>query len=198
MMVYLVDDEPDLLESLSWMLAAEGIDSQSFSDGASLLAALPPQAVGVAVLDINMPQLDGLELQQQLRQLHPSLGLIFLTGYGSVPKAVQALQAGALDFLEKPVAPARLLTAIAAAQQWAQTHAQQHLQQQALQQKLALLTEREAQLLPLVVAGKANKVICAELHLAQRTVEIHRRNLFAKMAVANAAELALLLGSQRS
>ncbi len=196
--IYLVDDDRDVREALGWMLEAKGMPSQAFGSADEFLQALDDSQPGVAVLDINMPGMDGLALQQALKARGCLLSLVFLTGYATVPKAVQALQAGALDFLEKPVDGDKLIALIE--QGLAQSGKRHEMAQneQALQQKLAGLTERERELMPLVIAGKTNKIIAAELFIAQRTVEIHRKNLFAKMGVQNAAELALLIGQHRA
>ncbi|MBY5992677.1 response regulator transcription factor [Ferrimonas balearica] len=192
--IYLVDDDADVRDALGWMLEAKGLHSEAFDSGNRFLEQLDPQTPGVAVLDINMPGMDGLAVQQALLERGSRLSLIFLTGYATVPKAVQAVQAGALDFLEKPVDGDRLIALIEEGLVRSEQRHRAAGEAQALTQKLASLTERERQLMALVVAGKTNKAIGAELFIAQRTVEIHRKNLFDKMGVHNAAELALLIG----
>lgn len=194
MTIYLVDDDKDIRETLAWMLEAKGISLTSFAEAESFLSQANFHQPGVAIIDINMPGMDGLALQQALNQHNSVLAQIFLTGYATVPKAVQALQSGALDFLEKPVDVERLLQLIEQGQLDSQQRHQHLTELNAIDLKLAELTVRERQLMQLVVAGKTNKAIADELFIALRTVEIHRKNLFAKMNVNNAAELALLAG----
>ncbi|MBY6186321.1 response regulator [Marinobacter hydrocarbonoclasticus] len=196
--IYVIDDEADVREALSWMLEGCGYQAQCFASGQEFLSELDPAATGVAIIDIKMPVMDGLELQAALNRLGSPLCQVFLTGNATVPKAVQALQNGALDFLEKPVDGDKLLAIIQQGLARSEEVANSAREKADLEQRLASLTPRERDLMERVVAGKANKVIAAELFIAQRTVEIHRHNLFEKMGVSNAAELALLLGRHQA
>ncbi|WP_238786913.1 response regulator transcription factor [Ferrimonas lipolytica] len=196
--VYVVDDEADVRESLAWMLSGVGIEALLFESAVAFLEAIDAEATGVAILDINMPKMDGIELQAQLNQRGCLLSVIFLTGYATVPKAVQALQAGAMDFLEKPVNGDQLLALIQQGLELSGRRQQETLEVNQLAAKLTSLTERERELMMLVINGHTNKAIAAQLFIAQRTVEIHRKSLFDKMGVNNAAELALLLGRHQA
>ncbi|ADN77098.1 two component transcriptional regulator, LuxR family [Ferrimonas balearica DSM 9799] len=196
--IFVIDDEADVREALSWMLEGCGYQPRCFASAQAFLAELDPTQTGVAIIDIKMPVMDGLELQAELNRVGSPLSQVFLTGNATVPKAVQALQNGALDFLEKPVDGDKLLAIIRQGLARSSQLAQSSRQKADLEQRLASLTPRERDLMERVVAGKANKVIAAELFIAQRTVEIHRHNLFDKMGVSNAAELALLLGRHQA
>ncbi|MBY5921849.1 response regulator [Ferrimonas balearica] len=196
--IFVIDDEADVREALSWMLEGCGYQARCFASGPEFLAALEPGTTGVAIIDIKMPGMDGLALQAVLNEQGCLLSQIFLTGNATVPKAVQALQNGALDFLEKPVDGDKLIGLIEQGLTRSNQLAETTRQRADLEQRLASLTPRERDLMERVVAGKANKVIAAELFIAQRTVEIHRHNLFEKMGVSNAAELALLLGRHQA
>ncbi|WP_417347041.1 response regulator transcription factor [Ferrimonas sp.] len=195
--IFLVDDDRDVRESLQWMLEAKGMQAEGFDCADAFLDAMDPDQVGVAILDIEMPGLDGLALQQELNRRGSLLSVIILTGHANVPRAVAALKAGALDFLEKPVEGERLLPLIERGLKASQERQQEDSLAGDWETRVAQLTERESQLMQLVVEGKTNKEICDKLFIAQRTVEIHRANLLKKMGVKNAAELAFLVGRNR-
>ncbi|WP_229359886.1 response regulator transcription factor [Ferrimonas aestuarii] len=195
--IFLVDDDHDVREALQWMLDAKGITSQGFSSAREFLDSIAPETTGVAILDIEMPGMDGLALQQELSRRHSRLSVLILTGHANVPRAVSALKAGALDFLEKPVNPDRLLPLIEKGLSLSEEKSHDGLKAAQWQQRIDALTERETQLMLLVIEGKTNKEICDKLFIAQRTVEIHRHNLLKKMGVKNAAELAFLVGKNQ-
>ncbi|WP_028111722.1 response regulator transcription factor [Ferrimonas kyonanensis] len=195
--IFLVDDDNDVRESLQWMLEAKGKSATGFDSATAFLDAVEPDQTGVAILDIEMPGLDGLALQQELNRRGSLLSVIILTGHANVPRAVTALKAGALDFLEKPVDGDRLLPLIERGLKASQERQQEDSQAEDWEARVAQLTERERQLMQLVVEGTTNKEICDKLFIAQRTVEIHRHNLLKKMGVKNAAELAFLVGRNR-
>ncbi|SDJ86396.1 Two-component response regulator, FixJ family, consists of REC and HTH domains [Ferrimonas sediminum] len=195
--IFLVDDDNDVRESLQWMLEAKGKSATGFDSAAAFLDAVDPDQTGVAILDIEMPGMDGLALQQELNRRGSLLSVIILTGHANVPRAVTALKAGALDFLEKPVDGDRLLPLIERGLKASQERQEEDSQAGDWEAKMAQLTERESQLMQLVVEGTTNKEICDKLFIAQRTVEIHRHNLLKKMGVKNAAELAFLVGRNR-
>jgi two-component system response regulator FixJ len=187
--VFIVDDDPGIRDSLSLLLAASGYATQAFESATAFLAGDTPKAVGCLIVDVQMPEMDGITLQKELVARHSPLQVIVMTGHGDIPIAVGAMKAGAVDFLEKPFDETVLLDAVRRAHQRAGTvrdHAKEAGETSA---KLALLTERERQVLDLIVAGKANKVIAHELSISPRTVEIHRARVMEKMDAGNLADL---------
>ncbi|MCL1041133.1 response regulator [Shewanella marisflavi] len=196
--LYLVDDDQDVLDSLHWMLEGMGYSPETFLNADSFLAKVDLQQPGVAILDIQMPGMDGIELLQHIRQQGSPLSVIMLTGHGTISMAVQAIQQGALDFLEKPADGDKLLDLLIKAKQATQHAFERQALKLSIAQRLALLSPREQQVMNYVLAGKLNKVIAAELNVAQRTVELHRQKVMQKMQVSNVAELAYLTALHKS
>lgn len=196
--LYLVDDDQDVLDSLHWMLEGMGYSPETFLNADSFLAKVELQQPGVAILDIQMPGMDGIELLQHIRQHGSPLSVIMLTGHGTISMAVQAIQQGALDFLEKPADGDKLLDLLIKAKQATQHAFERQALKLSIAQRLALLSPREQQVMNYVLAGKLNKVIAAELNVAQRTVELHRQKVMQKMQVSNVAELAYLTALHKS
>ncbi|QDF67262.1 response regulator transcription factor [Shewanella sp. SNU WT4] len=195
--LYLVDDDQDVLDSLSWMLEGMGFASQSFTCPANLLSAVDIHAPAVMLLDIHMPGMDGMALLQHLVKLQSPIQIIMLTGHGNIAMAVQSMRVGALDFLEKPADGDKLKPLLLQAMQVSEQAYAAHNQHQLLRAQLNSLSPREHQVMTLVLAGKMNKVIASELELAQRTVELHKQKLLQKMQVSNAAELAWQLAKHQ-
>ncbi|KHT57952.1 hypothetical protein RJ45_25980 [Photobacterium gaetbulicola] len=188
--VYLVDDDMAIVDSVSWLLEGEGFDVQAFYCAESFLAEVVISQPGVVLLDINMPGIDGLELQKKLAEKDSSLVIVFLTGHASVEITKIAFKRGANDLLQKPVNGEELCSAVAQAQDLAMSLSSSKQANADLEVRVASLTDRERDLVPLIMQGKANKVIADELCIALRTVEIHRHNLFKKMGVASGIQLA--------
>jgi two-component system response regulator DctR len=199
--VYLVDDEDVVRDALAWLLRSRRLLSEGFASADAFLLHLDsqtppwPSAPSCLVLDMRMPGTSGLALFEQLaeRGLLPGLPVIFLTGHGDVPTAVAAVKRGALDFVEKPFSNNALVDRIEAALQVSADTLLQRRGQQRTATALAELTEREREVMHLVVAGRANKLIADALGISVRTVEVHRARVFEKMAVKSAVELANLL-----
>ena len=191
--IYLVDDDQDVLDSLSWMLGGLGFATSSYLDAAQFLSAVDLNKPGIAILDIQMPNMDGLALLNYIKQCNSPLSVIMLTGYGTISMAVQAIQNGAIDFIEKPVDGGKLcqLLQLATQQSLESFNRQDHNKE--LTVRVASLTPREHEVMLQVLAGKLNKVIAAELNIAQRTIELHRQKVMLKMKVGNATELANLM-----
>jgi two-component system response regulator DctR len=192
--VHLVDDEAPVRDALTFLLQSHGLDVFSYATGPEFLSQVKAQALrGCAVLDVRMEPMSGLQVHDELRLRGVSMPVLFLTGHGDIPMAVDALQKGAVDFLEKPFSGdylvQRVLRALALE---AADHASLQQQAQTLE-RLHGLTERELAVMRLVAAGKLNKVIADELSVAVRTVEVHRSRVFEKLQVRSAAELATLL-----
>lgn len=187
--VYIVDDEPAIRSALTRALRQAGLRSKAYAGAEAFLSELDQQAPGCLLLDIRMPGMDGITLQQTLLESHITLPVIFLTGSGTIPMAVAALQAGAVDFLEKPFDNEQLVERVqhalaldARLREVAQQHAVHA-------QKLARLTRREREVMDLLVASKSNKAIAQRLNISSRTVETHRENLFTKLDIQSLPEL---------
>jgi len=187
--VYIVDDDPAVRDSVGFLVSSVGYDYLSCASGAELLQRLDDGRPACIVLDVRLPGVSGLEIQRELQNRGAVAGVIFITGHGDVPKAVRAMRHGAIDFLEKPFDDQVLLDRISdALTASAATLAAQSRKRQ-LERKLGALTEREREVLALVIAGKTSKAIAAELDISAKTVENHRHNLMAKAGVGSVAQL---------
>ena len=185
--VYLVDDNDGFRESTAWLLETAGFEPLAFASGAAFLAAYDGQRHGAAdeclVSDIRMPQMSGLQLQEELARRGIRLPLVFVTAHGDVPLAVEAMRKGASNFLEKPFTDEALVQAIHTAV------AARRGQASAQGETLARLSPRERQVLDLVVASKPNKIIADILGISIKTVELHRANMMSKLGVRSLPEL---------
>lgn len=186
--VFVVDDEAELRRALERLLRAEGYEVAGFGSAAEFLAALPADATGCVVLDVAMPGLGGLELQQRLGG-DARLPIVFLTGHGDIPMSVQAVKAGAVDFLTKPVKSVELLRAVDAALELARAWHSAAGLTAGLRARFVQLTAREREVLAHVIAGKLNKVIAAELGTSEQTIKVHRGRVMDKLGVASVADL---------
>ncbi|WP_394202981.1 response regulator transcription factor [Shewanella waksmanii] len=191
--LYLVDDDQDVLDSLCWMLDGQGKQADSYLSASAFIDAVDLSQPGVAILDIQMPEMDGMALLKHIKTCQSPISVIMLTGHGTISMAVQSIQQGAIDFLEKPVDGDKLITLIHQAQTASLQCFHQHKEQATIGQRLDTLTRREQQVMALVLEGKMNKVIAHELDIAQRTIELHRQKVMQKMQVSNIAELAYLM-----
>jgi FixJ family two-component response regulator len=190
--VFLVDDDAGVLKALSWLLRARGYDTQSFTSPQEFLAGHDATKPGCAVLDVSMPGLDGLELQQALAAGGCARPVIVLTGRGDIPTSVRAMRAGAIDFLTKPVTDDDLLAAIARAEKEDAETRQADTELRSIAARIALLTPREREVMTHVIAGKLNKQIAADLGSAEKTVKVHRSRVMEKMGVRSVAALVRL------
>jgi FixJ family two-component response regulator len=187
--IYLLDDEPGMLKALTRLLKAEGYTVQAFTSVKTFLESYRPEAPGCLVLDVAMPELNGLELQERLMRSGLLVPIVFLTGHGDIPMSVQAIKAGAVDFLTKPVNDADLLRAVRAALQRAAEQRELILEIALLRQRYASLTPRESEVMAHVVAGQLNKQIAADLGTGEHTIKIHRARVMEKMGVESVADL---------
>ena len=187
--VYLLDDEPEMRKALTRLLRAQGLAVRSFASARELLAQAPPRGPACLVLDVAMPEMDGLQVQEQLRGRGVDLPIVFLTGRGDIPMSVRALKAGAEDFLTKPVDGADLLRAIRAALQRSADRRTRSDDLAALRERLALLTPREREVLGHVIAGKLNKQIAAALGTGEQNIKVHRGRLMRKLGLKSVADL---------
>ena len=199
--VFIVDDDASVREALAWLLRSRRLLSQTFSGGdafeAMLEAGFDPSQPSCLLLDVRMPGLSGLELFDKLvaRGLVEVMPVIFLTGHADVPTAVHMVQRGAFDFCEKPFSDNALVDRIEQAIRRSAQVLVERRQQQQLKARLGELTDREGDVLRLVVEGLPNKLIAEQLEISVRTVEVHRARVFDKMEVKSAVELANLLRS---
>lgn len=187
--VFVVDDDQAVRDSLGLLLRSVGMEYRLFENGQVFLDAYHDDWHGCLVLDIRMPGLSGMELHRQLLDRHATIPVIFVTGHGDVPMAVEALHNGAFDFIQKPYRDQELLDRINQALSWDEEHRSEADQKRELQTRLESLTPREHEVMQCVVRGLANKVIAMDLELSQRTVEIHRARVMEKMQARSLAEL---------
>ncbi|MFH7564301.1 response regulator transcription factor [Oceanimonas smirnovii] len=185
MRIYLLDDDPKVLAANGFLLKAMGHDSQGWTEPARFLKELGDNTEAVLLLDLAMPEMDGLEVLAELNRRRCPVAVILLTGHGDVPQAVKAMKLGAVDFLEKPVDARRLADVLARASKCAAD-----LRAEAdARQRVARLSAREHEVVSLVAQGLTNKAIAESLCVAVRTVEVHRAAAMAKLEAANMAEL---------
>jgi FixJ family two-component response regulator len=191
-MVYIVDDSPDIREVIQVLLNSVNLKNRPFPSGEEFLAAVDHTARGCLLLDMRMPGMSGLEIQDALKERCVTLPVIFLTGHGEVNTAVQAMRDGALDYIEKPFQPQFLLDRIhACLKQDYQAHALQCNRLDA-RNRLGKLTPREAEIAEMIVAGMPSKKIAVTLELSEKTVDVHRHNILRKVSVGSVAELVKL------
>ena len=187
--VFVVDDDSSTRELLAWLMSRNGLHAQVYPDAQSFLKGYKPVTPGCLVVDLNMPGMGGLELQQYLKENGVILPVIFLSGRADVPKAVRAVREGAIDFLEKPFDYKRVVALVEdCLKRDAETHAA-HERRRAHQTRLAQLTQREREVLELVVAGRMNREIADTLDISIKTVEAHRARIMEKLEVNSVAEL---------
>ena len=187
--VFVVDDDISVRESLEFLIQDEGWHVATFTSAEEFLNRPREFTPSCLVLDISMPGLNGLELQKRLSVERPDMPIIFLTGHGDIPKTVQAIKAGAVEFLTKPFSDSTLLSAIRGAIDRSKALVGRDAELRALKARYARLTSREREVLALVVVGKANKEVANELGISEVTVKAHRGSMMQKMGAGSLAEL---------
>jgi len=187
--IFVVDDDLAVRDALKLLLRSVGQAVETFGSAQEFLDGYSEDRAGCLVLDIRMPGMSGLELQQKLNEKHSILPIIFITGHGDVPMAVEAMQAGAVDFIQKPFRDQDLIDRINQALERDNNNRAALGERNDIRKRLETLTPREREVLDLVVHGKANKVIAGDLKLSQRTVEIHRARVMEKMQASSLAHL---------
>lgn len=192
--VWLVDDDPAILRAMERLLGAEGLETRSFLDAATFLAAHDSALPGCAVIDIGLQSSNGLDLLDKLSDARSGRPVIFLTGQGTIPSAVQAMRAGAVDFLTKPVNADTLLAAIRKALEADGNQRCHLLELDDLVARIASLTPREHEVLQEMLSGRLNKQIAYRLGAAEKTIKVHRGRVMQKMGVRSIAELVTLVG----
>jgi FixJ family two-component response regulator len=190
--VYIVEDDQSVRDAVGLLLGLHGHAVAMFADAESFLQAYRPEWSGCLLLDIRMPGMNGLELQERLARIGCRMPAIVMTGHGDVDSARQAFRAQAVDFLEKPLDQARLLDAIAEAFQRQDALRRTRESRAAIDKRLAALTPRELEVMELVVAGRHNRDIAAELGISVRTVEVHKARMMGKLGAASVADLVRL------
>jgi two-component system response regulator FixJ len=190
--VYIVDDDEAVCDSLQVLLDAVGYETETFSCGPDFLDACDAGFKGCVLLDVRMPKMSGLEVQERLQAIRPDLPVIIITGHGDIAMAVGAMKAGALDFVEKPFHEETLLESIDAALKQAAQSDRQHAMSADAQRSVERLTPRERDVLEQLVIGRPNKLIAFELGCSPRTVEIHRARIMEKTGARSLSHLVRL------
>ncbi len=191
--IFIVDDDPAIRDSLMLMLAQEHFMVNAFESAEAFLAACKPNSFGCAIIDIRMPGMDGMQLQETLTKLNVVLPVIFLTGHGDIPMSVKAMKAGAIDFLTKPVTREKLLASVRSAILESERMLLEKSYQKEAQSHLAILTDRERDVMSLAVKGYPNKKIARLLGISHRTVEIHKSKIMHKTGAVNLLDLARIV-----
>lgn len=187
--VHVVDDDDAVRSSLRLLLKSVGLPTVAHASAQEFLAAWDGDQPGCLVLDVRMPGMSGIELQAELNQRGAIIPVIFISGHGDIPMAVEAIQHGAFDFLQKPFRDQDLIDRVQRALASDAEHRQLLQQRETLRQRFESLTPREQEVLELVTQGKANKVMAGDLGVSQRTVEIHRARVMEKMGAQSLAQL---------
>ncbi|NGX17582.1 response regulator FixJ [Wenzhouxiangella sp. XN24] len=187
--VFIVDDDEAVRDSLGLLLRSAGYRARCYGSAKDFLKAFDPRDYGCLVLDIRMPGMTGLELQKHLTEIGCTIPIVFITGHGDIPMAVEAVRLGAVDFLQKPFRDQELVDRINDAMKQAAQQREGQLERLEILDRVDSLTAREKQVMGQVVLGKANKVIAGDLGVSQRTVEIHRARVMEKMQANSLAHL---------
>jgi FixJ family two-component response regulator len=190
--IFVVDDDPAVLKSLGRLLRSAGLRVETCNSPQDFLARHNPALPGCLVLDVAMPGLNGLKVQQALAAIGDERPIVFLTGHGDIPTSVEAMKRGAVDFLTKPVNAEDLLKAIHSAIVKDSVRRLERDEVEEFKQRLATLTPREREVLPYVISGRLNKQIAGELGTAEKTIKVHRARVMEKMKVQSVAELVRL------
>jgi RNA polymerase sigma factor (sigma-70 family) len=191
--VYVVDDDEPMRDSLVWLLESRGFRVEAYASAEAFLDRLHDEMYGCLVLDVRMPGMSGLELFERLSARGVSLPVIFVTGHGDVPMAVSAVKKGAVDFIEKPFNDEEMLRLVEQCLQSDRNQRASRVQRAALRRRIASLTEREREVMDLVIAGRMNKQIADELGISPKTVEVHRARVMEKVGAQSIAELVQLV-----
>lgn len=190
--VYVVDDDPSVRAGLSRLLQSMGLTVKTFASAREFLEQAVSEEPGCLIVDLRMPAMNGLELQEQLMTRNLNLPVIFLTGYGTVPASVRAMKRGAVDFLEKPVDDQVLLDAIYQALEKDRENSHHQAEAKAIQDRLKSLTPREYEVFTLITTGLLNKQVAYELGTAEKTIKVHRARIMEKMHCESLAQLVRL------
>lgn len=190
--VFVVEDDAPIRDALGLLLGLHGYSVTMFADAETFMGAYRPDWTGCLLIDIRMPGMDGLALQSWLADRQCRMPVIIMTGHGDVGSARQAFRARAVDFLEKPIDQERLIEALVEARAWQEAASEQLATSSAQTLRLSALTPRERKVMELVVAGRHNREIAAELGISVRTVEVHKARMMTKLGAGNVADLVRL------
>jgi FixJ family two-component response regulator len=190
--VFVVDDDAGVRKAIARLLRADKFDVECFSSAVEFLRQHDRNQLGCIVLDLAMPGLNGLELQQELAASGCERSIVFITGHGDVPQSVRAMKAGAVDFLTKPIQDEELLAAVRLAITRDLQARRDRAHRESIDQRLATLTQREREVLEHIVSGQLNKQIAADLGTVEKTIKVHRARVMAKMRVTSVADLVRL------
>jgi len=191
--VYVVDDEPLTLNLITTLLDSAGLNCKTFSSALDFLDFHDLSLDGCVVLDIHMPEMNGLQLQKEMNKVGCELPIIFITGFGSVVNAVEAMKEGAVDFLEKPYSGDELLESIYAAFEKGKVLTKSKLADKSTDDKLLSLTPRENEIMKLLANSVSNKEIARQLEISPRTVEVHRQHIMKKLKIKSVTELSKII-----
>ncbi|SPL70902.1 MULTISPECIES: response regulator transcription factor [Acinetobacter] len=187
--VYIIDDDQDICNSLTWLLESVQLENKTFNSATEFLNYQRPHTPACLILDIRMRGMSGLQLQQQLNQQKIRMPIIFMTGHGDIPMSVNAMKAGAFDFLEKPFNPQHMLNQIQASLQLAEQSFIEEEKRQQQMVKLNSLSPRETEIINLMVDGLSSKHIAQMLNISHKTVEIHRTHIRQKLGTESIAQI---------
>lgn len=187
--VYIIDDDQDICNSLTWLLDSVQLESKTFNSATEFLTYQRPNTPACLILDIRMRGMSGLQLQQHLNQQKVCIPIIFMTGHGDIPMSVNAMKAGAFDFLEKPFNPQHMLNQIQSCLQQAEQDFIEEEKRQQQMEKLKSLSPRESEIINLLVEGLSSKHIAQVLNISHKTVEIHRTHIRQKLGTESIAQI---------
>lgn len=190
--VYLVDDDPDVLDSLIVLIKLTGLKTVSFESAVDFLDGYCSEQPSCLVLDIQMPLMDGLELQQELAKRNINIPIIFISGNAEIPDAVKALKAGAVDFLEKPFQPNKLIEGILSALRKDIKNREERIEKEKIKELFSSLSPREKEVLQLIISNYSSKQAAKQLDISHRTIEAHRARIMEKMQAVSTTELVAL------
>jgi RNA polymerase sigma factor (sigma-70 family) len=198
--VFVVDDDDRVRDAVGLLLESVKLPYVGFSSATDFLRAFDPDVPGCLILDLRMPGMSGIELQSRLRAMGSRIPIVFVTAHGDVPTAVEAVKAGAVDFIQKPFQDQKLLDMINEALEVDARARAARVEVEAVESRISALTPREREVMALVAKGKRNKTIARELGISQRTVEVHRARVMEKMeahSVSELVQMVLKMGEER-